>query len=87
LAAEVDCDCQGGENTLAARVEQVLLDPAYAGFLEAAMVISDGAGRKTVNDLHLYETWCLDVAGQIAGKKVETLKEEENRGENSRGDM
>ena len=75
LAAETDCNCQGRENDLAGRVEQVLLDPAYAGFLEAAMAISDGTARETVNDLHLYETWCLDVAGQIAAKKVETLKE------------
>jgi len=69
----VDCECGDGNDTLAAAVERVLLDPAYAGFLEAAMAIGDGAGRETVNDLGLYETWCLAVAEKIAGRKVEKL--------------
>lgn len=73
LIADVSCslcNLQGYKKTFSGRVEQVLLDPAYAGFLEAAMSLSDGVGRETINDISFYETWCLDVAGRIAGKKV-----------------
>jgi iron complex transport system substrate-binding protein len=75
LVADSDCDCQGEKNAFAGRVEQALLDPKYAGFLEAAMALSDGADRKTVNDFHLYEHWCLEVAGRIAGRKVDRLSD------------
>jgi iron complex transport system substrate-binding protein len=64
---------QKEKSAFLSRVEQVLLDPAYAGFLEAAMAVSDGVGRETVNDSSLFKTWCLDVAGRIAGKEVTTL--------------
>ena len=74
LAGDMDCDCQRGQRTLTATVEQILLDPAYSGFLEAAMALSDGTGRDTVRDLRFYEKWCLDVSGQIAGRPVEELQ-------------
>ena len=73
LAAGSRCECLGEVNAFAGKVEQVLLDPRYQGFLEAAIALSDGAERKTVNDFVLYETWCLDVAGRIAGRRVDGL--------------
>ena len=73
LVTDAHCDGQGEKSVFAGRVEQVLLDPAYAGFLEAAMALSDGVERETVNDLSLFETWCLSVAGRIAGKNVDEL--------------
>jgi adenosylcobinamide amidohydrolase len=73
LVTDAQCGCQGEKSVFAGRVEQVLQDPAYAGFLEAAMALSDGVERKTVNDLSLFETWCLSVAGRIAGKNVDEL--------------
>jgi adenosylcobinamide amidohydrolase len=73
LAAGSRCDCLGETNAFTGRVEQVLLDPRYQGFIEAAMALSDGDERETVNDFGLYESWCLDVAGRIAGSKVNRL--------------
>ncbi len=73
LAGTAACECRGGKSALAASVEQILLDPVYAGFLEAAMAISDGTNRDTVNDLQGFETWCLHVAGEIAGRTVDAL--------------
>ena len=74
LAHGIDCDCRDQDSTLAGKVEQTLLNPAYAGFLEAAMAISDGTDRRTVNDLKWFGQWCLAIAGDIAGKRVDRLK-------------
>ncbi len=73
LASESQCECMANKGKLAGRVETLLLDPAYAGFLEAAMDISDGTNRKMVQDLSGFENWCLDVAGRIAGREVDRL--------------
>ena len=73
LVTDANNNCQGEKSALAGRVEQVLLDPAYAGFLEAALALSDGSGRETINDFSLFGTWCLDVAGRIADQKVEQI--------------
>jgi hypothetical protein len=73
LVSDSGCNCRQEISAYSAQVEQVLLDPAYAGFLEAALALSDGAERETINDFLLFDAWCLDVAGRIAGTKVETL--------------
>jgi len=73
LVSGSHCDCIGEANAFAGEIEQVLLDPRYQGFLEAAMALSDGAERETVNDFDLYENWCLDVAGYIAGRKLDRV--------------
>lgn len=73
LVNELDCECARKENGLAGQVEQVLIDPAYAGFLEAALALSDAHGRGAVSNLALFQAWCLETAGRIAGKKVEML--------------
>ncbi len=73
LVSDSGCNCRQEISAYSAHVEQVLLDPAYSGFLEAALALSDGAERETINDFLLFDAWCLDVAGRIAGTKVETL--------------
>lgn len=69
-----ESECREEKNAVVGRVEQVLLDPAYAGFLEMAMALSDGVGRGTVNDLALFETWSLAVAGRIAGMPLDEVQ-------------
>ncbi len=75
LSAGVACDCTTGRYDLARPAEQVLLDPAYAGFLEAAMALSDAHGRGALQDLTLFNGWCLQTAGRIAGRDVASLEE------------
>ena len=74
LVNTADCDCLGEKSAFTGAVEAVLLDPAYAGFLEAAMAIGDGAERQTVADRDLYAVWCLDVATRIAGRPLAALE-------------
>ena len=37
------------------------------------MALSDGIGRESVNDLLLFETWCMETAGWIAGEPVKSI--------------
>jgi hypothetical protein len=73
LVSDSRCNCLEGRNAYTGMLEQVLLDPTYAGFLESAMALSDGTNRETISNLDLYQVWCLDVAGRIAGKKIKTF--------------
>ena len=55
-------------------VEQILLDPVYAGFLESVFVLSDDYEKGLIKDLTSYNQWCRDIAWQIAGEKFKDIK-------------
>lgn len=55
---------------VAYQVEQLFLNPVYSGFIEAAMAMSDGVEQRTIGDLHLFGSWCLEIARRIAGKQI-----------------
>ena len=61
------------KNRFSQAFEQLLIEPSYAGFIETAMALSDGADRGTVNDFGFFEAWCLDVAGRISGQEIDEL--------------
>ena len=50
--------------------EAALLQSRYAGFLEAALALSDAAERGQVLDLQAYKLWCQAVAQELAGKPL-----------------
>jgi adenosylcobinamide amidohydrolase len=54
-------------------LEHLLLEPRYAGFLEAALAVSDSAERGLLTDDSALFSWRLAVAGDIAGKPVSAL--------------
>ncbi len=54
-------------------MENALLDPEVAGFIEIAFAISDAASRNLISDYSLFNKCCLDIAGKIAGKKIDKL--------------
>lgn len=58
-------------------LEQLLLQPDYSSFIAAAFAISDHYERGLVIDLSSFDTWCLTVAGQIAGKEVDVKEVED----------
>ncbi|MCI5218952.1 MAG: hypothetical protein D3914_07135 [Candidatus Electrothrix sp. LOE2] len=61
---------KGGAATLRRRVEQLLLNPKYAGFLTAIMAVSDDYAKGLVPDTEGIDLWCEAVAADIAGKKA-----------------
>jgi hypothetical protein len=58
---------------ITACIENALVDPDIAGFIESAFAISDAGSRNLVSDNSLFNKWCLETAGKIAGKKIDKL--------------
>ncbi len=56
---------------LRTRVEELLLEARYAGFLEAQMSLSDARERGLVKNLDAAKAWCDQTAAEIAGRPVD----------------
>jgi iron complex transport system substrate-binding protein len=72
------CDCpafHGDQRQGVAHLEELLLQPRYASFMEAAFVLSDVYERRQVTDLGPFEAWCRNIADEIAGKWIEKWTE------------
>ncbi|MBE9546803.1 MAG: adenosylcobinamide amidohydrolase [Proteobacteria bacterium] len=57
------------------RLEELLLQPRYASFMESAFALSDNYERGLIADPGVYELWCRNLAEEIAGKKIERMQE------------
>ncbi len=55
-------------------MEELLLTPRYAGFLEGALALADAAERGLVTDTAWFDDQCRAVAGEIAGRPVPRLE-------------
>jgi iron complex transport system substrate-binding protein len=68
LVSEAQCDCmvKKGEATVA--LEEILMSPRYAGFVKAALALSNDYQRGLISDLGSYQLWCNSVAEEIAGR-------------------
>ncbi len=55
---------------ITAQLEGVLLDDRYAGFIAAAMALSDQYQAGLVSDLSAFDSWGEQLAGELAGSAV-----------------
>jgi iron complex transport system substrate-binding protein len=72
------CDCPANQNSRRehlARLEEVLLQPRYASFIESAFALSDAYERGQVTNLEPFEAWCRNIAEEIAGSWIKKWKE------------
>jgi ABC-type Fe3+-hydroxamate transport system substrate-binding protein/adenosylcobinamide amidohydrolase len=65
-----DCPCGVSGSQLTAEVERMLMDPAVAGFIEAAMAISDAQQRGLITSLAGFAAWCDQTAAAVAGQPI-----------------
>ena len=65
-----DCSCSVQGNHLTRELEKLLMNPAYTGFIEAVLSISDDHERGLVTDLNSVAAWCNQTAAVIAGKPI-----------------
>ncbi|OEU84988.1 MAG: adenosylcobinamide amidohydrolase [Desulfobacterales bacterium S5133MH4] len=75
LSASMRMENKGDRKKLLEALEEVLLQPRYASFVESSFAISDDYERGLIADLSIYELWCKNVAEEIAGEKIPNLKD------------
>lgn len=74
LISEKECDCDLRGNDLMNALEEMLLVPRYAGFIEASFSVSDDYEKGLFADIKAYELWCKEIAEEIAGRDIETMR-------------
>jgi hypothetical protein len=67
-----DCPCGLKSGALTRELERLLLEPQYAGFVEAALALSDRHQRGLVTDLGAFRAWCDQTAVTVAGRAMES---------------
>jgi len=75
LTSAMTCDCIQKKSDFVGAVEKILLDNRYASFIESALAISDVYEKGLLNDLSAYQLWCRMMAEDIAGKKIDQMKD------------
>jgi hypothetical protein len=73
LVSGIKCDCVLKKSELVSVVEEILIDPRYAGFIESSFALSDDYERGLIVDLSAHEFWCKSMAEEIAGEKIESM--------------
>ena len=75
LVSEAQCDCMAQKGQATVSLEEILMEPRYAGFVQAAFPLSDDYERGLIRDLSGYQLWCQTVAEEIAGKKIPEFRD------------
>ncbi|MBU4230754.1 MAG: adenosylcobinamide amidohydrolase [Proteobacteria bacterium] len=65
-------DCSLGKAQLVAALENILLQPEYAGFMMGSFAISDTEQASSLTDLRGYAMWSRAVSNALAGHAVES---------------
>jgi adenosylcobinamide amidohydrolase len=73
LSSQARLACGSPDRDYAAMLEEALLEPTVAGFMESALVISDAHERGLIQDLGPFRQWCRLTASEIAGQPVRVL--------------
>jgi iron complex transport system substrate-binding protein len=73
LISGMTCECVLKKSDLVGEVEKLLIDDRYASFIESALALSDDYEKGLIKDLTCYNMWCKEIAGNIAGKRLDRL--------------
>jgi len=68
------CDCIRDKSRVVSILEELLLIPRYAEFIEAAFAVSDDYENGLIKDLGAFESWCHAMAEDMAGRPLDSLK-------------
>ena len=75
LVSEAQCDCMAQKGQATVSLEEILMEPRYAGFVQAAFALSDNYERGLIRDLSSHQLCCQTVAEEIAGKKIPAFRD------------
>lgn len=74
------CPCLGdvdqtNRRTLLQALEEILLQPRHAAFIESALALTDAHERGLVSNLDSFDSWCRTVAVEVAGREIPHWRE------------
>ncbi len=72
------CDCSADKDPIQgdlARIDELLLQPRFASFIETAFAVSDAYERGQIAGLEPFQLLCRNVADEIAGVRIEKQTE------------
>jgi ABC-type Fe3+-hydroxamate transport system substrate-binding protein/adenosylcobinamide amidohydrolase len=75
LIAKEECDCGRSKNQFAGEVEELLLDPRYAGFMEIALSLSDDYEKGLIKDISSFEKLSHSIALEICANNMKNTKD------------
>ena len=70
LISKEKCECIESRSDFVGAVEEILLDPRYAGFVKSSFALSDEYEKGLFTDLTAYELWCEKIAEEIADREI-----------------
>jgi len=75
LVAAAPWETRVSKEDLTKTLEEILLQPRYAAFVESSFAVSDDYEKGLIVNLSSHERWCAAVAEQIAGRKIENPRD------------
>ncbi|MCK5312763.1 MAG: adenosylcobinamide amidohydrolase [Desulfobacteraceae bacterium] len=75
LIVKEECDCGRSKNQFAGEVEELLLDPGYAGFMEIALALSDDYEKGLIKDISSFEKLSHSIALEICANNMKDTKD------------
>ena len=69
------CECNISRTDQLVALEEILLEPRYAGFIESSLILSDDYEKGLLTDLTAYDLYCKTIAEEIAGRKIEHMED------------
>jgi len=71
LIAQEECDCGKNKNKFAGEIENLLLNPRYAGFVEIALALSDDYEKGLIKDISTFEKFSNSISMEICVGNME----------------
>jgi adenosylcobinamide amidohydrolase len=68
------CECIENKGRTLSELEEVLLVPRYAAFLEGAFALSDDYEKGLVSDLTAFQAQCREIAAALSGNDAASLQ-------------
>jgi len=69
------CECNISRTDQLIALEEILLEPRYAGFIESSLILSDDYEKGLFTDLTAYDLYCKIIAEEIAGRKIDHMED------------
>jgi hypothetical protein len=66
IASNQICEFRQDKARIVGAVEELLLDPRYAGFIQMALTVSDDYEKGLIQDLSTFEDFAQAIAGEIS---------------------